>query len=144
MEIQLIRKYKNETNTIGELHIGDKSFFVLEDKDRGLKSDMELSLIKSTKVFGNTCIPYGRYQVKYTMSPRMKKFTLEIIGVKGFSGIRIHSGNTEKDSLGCLLPGMTTDKKTKVSDSRTAVKKIEEILLPILQKEDVFIVISGN
>ncbi len=142
MEIQLTRKYRNETNTIGELLIEDKSFFVLEDKDRGLKSDMELSLIKSTKVFGNTCIPAGRYQIKYTMSPRMKKFTLEILGVKGFSGIRIHSGNTDKDSLGCLLPGMTTDKKTKVENSRVAVKKIEEILLPILQKEEVFIVIS--
>ena len=142
MEIQLTRKYRNDTNTIGELLIGDKTFFVLEDKDRGLKSNMELSLIKSTKVFGNTCIPYGRYQIKYTLSPRMKKFTLELLDVKGFSGIRIHAGNTDKDSLGCLLPGMTTDRKTKVENSRVAVKKIEEILLPILQKEDIFINIS--
>ena len=142
MEIQLTRKYRNETNTIGELLIGDKTFFVLEDRDRGLKSNMELSLIKSTKVFGNTCIPSGRYQIKYTLSPRMKKFTLDLLDVKGFSGIRVHAGNTDKDSLGCLLPGMTTDRKTKVENSRVAVKKIEEILLPILQKEDVFINIS--
>jgi len=142
MDFVLQRKYFNEKNTIGELKLGEKVFPILEDKDRGLTSEMELSLIKSVKVFGNTCIPYGRYQVKWTLSPRMKKYTLELIGVKGFSGIRVHSGNTDADSLGCLLPGSTTDKKTKVSESRKAVKEIESVIVPLLEKEDVYFVIT--
>lgn len=142
MDFVLQRKYFNEKNTIGELKLGEKVFPILEDKDRGLTSEMELSLIKSVKVFGNTCIPYGRYQVKWTLSPRMKKYTLELIGVKGFSGIRVHSGNTDKDSKGCLLPGLTTDKRTKVLDSRPAVKEIESVIVPLLEKEDVCFVIT--
>ena len=64
MKLKLVRKYKLDTYTIGKLYI-DGIYFcdTLEDKDRGLTSDMSLSEIQSIKIKGNTCIPYGQYQV---------------------------------------------------------------------------------
>lgn len=39
------------------------------------------------------CIPDGTYKVKWTFSPRFMKYTYELQNVKGYTGIRIHSGN---------------------------------------------------
>lgn len=49
-------------------------------------------------------IPKGSFSVSLTYSPRFHK-KLPLISVKGRSGIRIHSGNTSKDSIGCVLVG---------------------------------------
>jgi hypothetical protein len=51
----------------------------------------------------------------------------EIKDVKGFSGIRIHSGNTAKDTLGCLIVGKNTV-VGMVTDSRKTYYKLFEIL----------------
>lgn len=109
MELKLIRKWKKPTYTIGELYI-DNQFFsnTLEDKDRGLNDSMSVEEIKKIKVYGETAIPTGRYRVTLSYSIKFKKMLPEILNVKGFSGIRIHSGNTAKDSLGCILVGKNT------------------------------------
>jgi hypothetical protein len=39
------------------------------------------------------------------MSARFKKMMPILLDTPGYTGIRIHVGNSEKDSLGCLLPG---------------------------------------
>jgi hypothetical protein len=52
-----------------------------------------------------SCIPEGEYPLAYTMSKRFKHETPEIQKVPGRSGIRIHGGNTEADTLGCPLVG---------------------------------------
>ena len=84
---------------------GKKYCNILEDEDRGLTNDMSVDEILAKKKYGETAIPTGRYEVKISWSPKFKKDMPILIAVKGFTGIRIHSGNTAKDSLGCLLVG---------------------------------------
>jgi hypothetical protein len=66
---------------------------------------MPLAEIVAHKVYGKTAIPYGRYEVDWTLSQRFKINMPILLNVKGYDGIRIHKGNTEVDSLGCLLCG---------------------------------------
>ena len=123
MEIQLIRKYRKTNYTIGQLFINGQYFSdTLEDTDRGLKDYMSLEEIRRIKVFGNTCIPYGTYKVNITYSPKFKKKLPLINNVKGFEGIRIHSGNTNYDTQGCVLLGFNKV-KGKVINSKDTVDK---------------------
>ena len=52
-----------------------------------------------------TAIPEGRYPLVMTKSMRFKKWLPLLLGVPGFSGVRIHAGNTAKDTQGCILVG---------------------------------------
>lgn len=142
MDILVERLWKKDTYTIGKVYVNGKYFCnSIEDKDRGLTSDMPLDEIKKKKVYGETAIPSGTYKVAYTMSPKYKRMMPLVEGVKGFDGIRIHSGNTAKDSLGCILLGKNT-KVGMVTESRVtcnsfyklieeAIKKGEKITLKI-------------
>jgi hypothetical protein len=124
MELQLKRQTFTEQSTIGTLSIEGKfECFVLEDQDRGLSDTMSLEKIAGTKVYGKTAIPYGRYEIDWTMSARFKVMMPILLNVKGFSGIRIHKGNTEVDSLGCLLCG-TRKKSNMVTESTLATRNL--------------------
>ena len=118
MELLLKRIAKKQTYTIGKLYINGVYFCdTLEDKDRGLKQTMSLSEIKKIKVKHETAIPTGTYSVnmnivspKYTSSKY--KYTKpfgdkmpRLMNVPGYDGVLIHSGNTDKDSSGCILVG---------------------------------------
>lgn len=48
-------------------------------------------------------IPEGKYELKTTWSPRFKKMMPLVDGVKGRSGIRIHTGTIPEHSKGCIL-----------------------------------------
>ena len=124
MELRLERKYRNNNYCIDKLYINGKYFSdVLEDPDRGLTDNMSLEEIKKVKIKGNTCIPYGTYNITITYSPRFKKNLPLLNNVKGFDGIRIHSGNKPQDTEGCLLPGFNKV-KGQVIDSRVTTDKL--------------------
>ena len=106
MRLTLMRIANRPTYCIGKLYVdGVYVCDTLEDTDRGLDDTMDVEEIKKLKVYGKTAIPVGIYPVTITYSPRFKKNLPLLLNVKGYEGIRIHSGNTDKDTLGCILVG---------------------------------------
>ena len=128
MKIELVRIAFKETYTIGKLYVDGKYFSdVLEDVDRGLDSSMTESEILEKKVKGQTAIPTGHYVINITYSPKYKRMMPLLLDVKGFSGIRIHSGNTAKDTEGCLLVGKNK-KVGMVLESRDTYQRLFKMM----------------
>lgn len=94
MLLSLQREDVDGERAIGRLSIDHDFFcFTLEDPPR------------SVKIQHVTAIPAGRYPVYLTYSPRFGKILPLIDRVPGFEGIRIHPGNSAKDTDGCVLVG---------------------------------------
>lgn len=124
MRLTLVRRWNKKDYCIGDLYINGKWFCnVLEDVDRGLDDSMTEEDIKEMKIKGETAIPTGIYTVLLTYSPKYKRVMPLVNNVKGYSGIRIHSGNTHKDTEGCLLVGKNT-KVGMVTDSRNTFEAL--------------------
>ena len=128
MKLELYRKYRKDSYSIGLLYINGKFICnTLEDTDRGLTYDMSEAAIAAVKVKGKTAIPTGVYSVQITYSPRFKKAMPILCNVRGFSGIRIHSGNSAEDTEGCILCGMNTE-VGKITNSRFWTEKVYEYI----------------
>lgn len=143
MELKLKREVFTDNSSIGSLYVdGVFECYILEDRDRGLSDTMSLEKIAGTKVYGKTCIPYGRYEVDWTMSARFKKMMPILLNVKGYVGIRIHAGNTEIDSLGCLLCGRLK-LNDRISESTLATNRLyKKIEAAKKQGQRIFITIE--
>lgn len=120
MELKLNRIFLGSSATIGELLVNDKHLCdTLEDRVRP----------EGEKVYSKTAIPEGTYEVKLTHSPRFKKILPEILNVPNFSGIRIHTGNSSKDTEGCILVGTWDgEKEDWVGNSRIAFDELMALL----------------
>ena len=100
MELKLERDILMRDRTLGQLSIEGKHFcWTLEDTVRPA----------GRKIYGDTAIPAGTYEVKITRSARFKKDMLQIMNVPGFEGVRIHGGNRPQDTEGCVLVGFERD-----------------------------------
>ena len=141
MDIKLIRKIFTENSTIGELEFGDFKCFTLEDVDRELTQADSVQLIEQVKVQNETAIPTGRYEVVVNFSNRFKKLMPLLLGVKGFSGVRIHSGNNKDHTEGCILLGKTHS-KDEVWQSRQAILEFMNVLNKKLELGKVYIDIT--
>lgn len=129
MKITLKRIALKDTYTIGKLYIDGEYFCdTLEDKVRDLNKNGVFDNGEK-KIYGETAIPYGTYNVKWTYSNKFKKYMPLIDNVPSFAGIRIHSGNTNADTQGCVLVG-ENKAVGKVLNSKNTVNK----LYPIIQK----------
>lgn len=141
MELVLTRTTRTNRSTIGELTVnGNPECFVLEDKDRGLQQGMPLSELTALKVKTKTAIPTGRYEIVISFSDRFKKKLPLLLDVPAFLGIRIHSGNTDEDTKGCLLPGKTKS-PDKVGSSRAAFIALFDKIKAAMEREKVFITV---
>ena len=133
MEILVERKYKKKDYTIGKMYINGEYFCdSLEDTDRGLTREMSLAEMKEVKEYGRTAIPTGRYPIAYTYSARFKKHLPLLLQVPAFEGVRIHSGNTHKDTEGCILLG-ENKAVGKVLNSRKTMDEFLRILKPAIE-----------
>lgn len=131
MRLTLKRIANRPTYCIGKLYINGKYFAdVLEDTDRGLDSTMTEEDIKKIKVKGETAIPTGIYKIILNYSPKFKKVMPLITNVKGYSGVRIHTGNSAKDTEGCLLVGKNT-----IVGRLTESRKMYDALFKRLQQK---------
>ena len=102
--IVLRRQYFSDKSTIGRLEWSEDIDWVsLEDRDLGLRSDMPLEELKAKKVYAETAIPYGTYEVLMQWSEKYKKLMPFLQNVPAYSGIMIHVGNKPIDTLGCLI-----------------------------------------
>lgn len=125
MKLRLERTWPLLTRTIGRLYVNDVwECFTCEDRIR-----------TGPKVYGETAIPYGSYKIEATWSPKFGRKMPEVMGVKGFQGVRLHAGNDETDSLGCILVGYSKD-STGIADSRAAAKALEAKILAALASGD--------
>lgn len=133
MELTLHRILKEQTYTIGHLYINGEYFCdTIEDKVRVL-------ITEDDKVYKQTAIPNGRYKVILTYSPHFHKILPELLNVPFFKNIRIHNGNTEEDSAGCIIVGENKI-KDKVINSKPTINKLMQILKPIYNSgEEIYI-----
>lgn len=126
MNLQLRRTVRGRWATLGELRIdGVFECFTLEDRDRGLNGAWSVEAIRHVKVYGRTAIPAGVYTVVITWSPRFRAEMPLLVGVPGFEGVRIHTGNTHNDTEGCILVGEIWDIRADfIGRSRLAYAKL--------------------
>jgi hypothetical protein len=133
MELTLIRNPEpTKDYTAGKLFIDDQfAFFTLEDEVREVFGKP----VKAWKVYGETAIPRGRYRVILTKSPRFGRLLPEVLGVPGFQAIRIHAGNTAKNTEGCILVGNAdgNSKDSWLGNSRAAENALVATLNPVLR-----------
>ena len=130
MKLLLTRIFFLPDRTIGRLFIDDIYFCdTLEDKNRDINHNGKFDN-KESKVYGETCIPFGEYEVKVTYSPKFKRELPILLDVPNFEGIRIHRGNYIKDTLGCILVGDINKDNNLINSTKT-----ENNLVSILKKE---------
>jgi hypothetical protein len=128
MKIEVIRDTFTDKSTIGKLSLGGRFFcYTLEDFDRDFNKDGDLLDLGETKVHSKTAIPRGTYSVQLTMSNRFKKVLPLLVAVPGFEGIRIHPGNTDADTEGCILVG-ESKAKDFIGGSRITFEKLMDIM----------------
>ena len=105
MNLTLKRLNLTPNYTEGELYVNGVYFCkTLEDTNRDLNKNGQFDN-NEKKVYGETCIPYGKYKVILSYSSKFKRELPEILKVPNFQGIRIHRGNKISDTLGCILCG---------------------------------------
>ena len=82
-----------------------------------------------------SAIPEGRYAVVVSWSPKMRLWLPMLLGVPMFSGIRIHAGNTAKDTQGCILVGVNL-KKGMVLHSRIWMRRLMQKIVEARDRDE--------
>lgn len=142
MKLTLKRTIIDSKYTGGELYINDEYFCkTLEDPNRDINKNGIFDSGES-KIYGNTCIPYGSYNVIVNMSPKFGRELPRLLDVPEFTGILIHRGNTVENTLGCILVGEKLEDGKLVNSSpyeerlvyrlKEAISKGETITIDII------------
>lgn len=136
-----VKRFEFGTNyTIGKMSIdGQYLCFTLEDKVREVQGEP----VESWKAKGQTAIPTGTYSVTINFSERFDRNMPLVLNVPGFDGIRIHPGNTDQDTEGCILLGTSWAGTDFIGNSRIAFNQFfPKLALAISNNETVTMEIS--
>lgn len=125
MELRIKKMHESVDCTISRLFInGVPSCLILQDGPRPVK------------VYGETRIPQGRYELKMRKhggfhARYLRKYgdwhkgMIELMNVPDFKYILIHIGNNNSHTAGCLLTGTTSNKQECfVGSSERAYKEV--------------------
>lgn len=124
--LTMLREPSVNGATLSKLFLGaDFICDILEDEVREIPG----RTVEQWKQWGKTAIPSGVYKIGLEHSNRFGPDTLTVFNVPGFQGVRIHAGNTQADTEGCLLPG-TRNSNCTVANSRDALSKLRTMLVP--------------
>lgn len=147
MDILISRTHSTDHSTVGEVRIDGepgRACWSLEDVVREVPGQDVIEW----KVPGKTAIPVGRYKLIVNYSARFKKALPLLLDVEGFTGVRIHSGNTDADTEGCILVG---DELTPEGDaikggtSRPAFDRLfGEIQAALGVNEDIWVTLENS
>ncbi|EAK4349714.1 hypothetical protein DYW72_07385 [Campylobacter coli] len=136
MKIKIIRRYTGKTCVIGNFKVLDDEekilfeCFALEEDKEGLESGKDLR------------IPEGNYNLRRHTPSRFENTLRSITkkdddtminvyndDVPSSRAILIHWGNTDKDTQGCILLGLTKDNNNEsVGQSRQACKEFYDLM----------------
>ena len=143
MELILERIAKRKTYTIGRLYIRQQ---VMDEYLPGTADNYFCDTLEPTwrdyangayKVKGRSAIPEGRYAVVISYSPKFKQWLPILLGGPEFNrkwqGIRIHAGNTAKDTEGCILVGKNK-LVGQVVDSRIWLHRLKQKIVEAKDK----------
>lgn len=108
-----------------------------------LCNTLEPAIGKKVKYGKRCCVEPGIYSIDFHYSPRFGKYMLTLCGVRGRSGILIHSGNTSKDTSGCILVGKR-DNIGVLSNSRSTLDTVFDRCLDVIGKEPISIIIKNK
>lgn len=132
MKLELNRIAEKPLYTIGRLFVDGKYFCdTLEDRCRDLD--------KEEKVMHETAIPAGVYEVIVNVSVKFKRKLPLLLNVPYFTGIRIHRGNTDKDTSGCILVGENKQPGRVINSTGYELRLTELIEIAMLSGEKITI-----
>ena len=98
MKLVLQRRATTPDWMFGVLSVDGQRFcYTLEDE------------LREEKIPGESAISAGTYVLALENSPKFGPDTITLLNVPNFSYIRIHSGNTDEDTAGCIIVGSEVD-----------------------------------
>lgn len=100
--------------------------------------------VRNTKVYGDTAIPAGRYQLVPHDLHGSGVIVPKLLNVPFFDSTCIHVANSTKEILGCIAPGSSVEGFKYIRDSRTAFRDLMALIFPLMEKDEFFLTIHGG
>jgi hypothetical protein len=139
MQLKVIRSVFTDKSTFGKLYLNGEFYgYTCEDIVRHLNGNC------ANKVQNQTAIDAGTYEVVLSFSDHFKKYLPLLLNVKCFEGIRIHGGNTDADTEGCILVGAEGDMKTKIWNCAGKLVNLIAALKAVEKSEKIFIEVTEH